>query len=168
MHLDPPRDRARRSWWPTSIAAVGERIDERVVLGDPRAEGVTMGALASLEQLADVRAAVQSMLDAGGELAYGTLDSPQVTSADGTIGVVDGGAFMSPVLLSWADPEAEAVHSLEAFGPVVLGDRLHGPGRRRPPRRPRRRLAGGHGLHQRSRRGPASWSPASPPTTAAC
>ena len=54
------------------------------MLGDPRAEGVTMGALASLEQLADVRAAVQSMLDAGGELAYGTLDSPQVTRADGT------------------------------------------------------------------------------------
>jgi oxepin-CoA hydrolase / 3-oxo-5,6-dehydrosuberyl-CoA semialdehyde dehydrogenase len=105
------------------VTAVGERIRERVVLGDPRAEGVTMGALASLEQLADVRAAVQSMLDAGGELAYGTLDSPKVTSADGSIGVVDGGAFMSPVLLSWADPEAEEVHSLEAFGPVssVIG-----------------------------------------------
>ncbi|SDK65616.1 phenylacetic acid degradation bifunctional protein PaaZ [Arthrobacter sp. ok362] len=104
-------------------AAVGDRIRERVVLGDPRAEGVTMGALASLEQLADVRAAVQSMLDAGGELAYGTLDAPQVTSADGSVGVVDGGAFMSPVLLSWADPEAEEVHSLEAFGPVssVIG-----------------------------------------------
>ena len=104
-------------------AAVGERIRERVVLGDPRAEGVTMGALASLEQLADVRAAVQSMLDAGGELAYGTLDAPKVTSADGSIGVVDGGAFMSPVLLSWANPEAEEVHSLEAFGPVssVIG-----------------------------------------------
>jgi len=104
-------------------AAVGDRIRERVVLGDPRAEGVTMGALASREQLADVRAAVQSMLDAGGELAYGTLDAPKVTSADGSIGVVDGGAFMSPVLLSWANPEAEEVHSLEAFGPVssVIG-----------------------------------------------
>ena len=105
------------------IAAVGDRIRERVVLGDPRAEGVTMGALASLEQLADVRAAVQSMLDAGGELAYGTLDAPKVTSADGSVGVVDDGAFMSPVLLSWANPEAEEVHSLEAFGPVssVIG-----------------------------------------------
>jgi oxepin-CoA hydrolase/3-oxo-5,6-dehydrosuberyl-CoA semialdehyde dehydrogenase len=100
-------------------AAVGKRIQERVVLGDPRAEGVTMGALASLEQLADVRAAVQSMLDAGGELTYGTLDSPSVTSADGTTGVVEGGAFMSPVLLGWDDAEAEALHSLEAFGPVA-------------------------------------------------
>ncbi len=105
------------------VAAVGARIEERVVVGDPRAEGVTMGALASLEQLADVRAAVQAMLDAGGELAYGTLDSPKVTKADGGVGVVESGAFMSPVLLSWADAEAEEVHSLEAFGPVssVIG-----------------------------------------------
>ncbi|HSN37293.1 MAG TPA: phenylacetic acid degradation bifunctional protein PaaZ, partial [Arthrobacter sp.] len=118
----------RRAIVPQSLVqdvaqAVGERINERIVLGDPRAEGVNMGALASLEQLADVRAAVQSMLDAGGELAYGTLDAPKVTSADGTVGVVEDGAFMSPVLLSWADPEIDEVHSLEAFGPVssVIG-----------------------------------------------
>jgi oxepin-CoA hydrolase/3-oxo-5,6-dehydrosuberyl-CoA semialdehyde dehydrogenase len=105
------------------IDAVRARIEERVVVGDPRAEGVTMGALASLEQLADVRAAVQEMLDAGGELAYGTLDSPKVTLRDGTVGSVDDGAFMSPVLLKFADAEAEAVHSREAFGPVssVIG-----------------------------------------------
>ncbi|NMR29612.1 phenylacetic acid degradation bifunctional protein PaaZ [Crystallibacter degradans] len=105
------------------VDAVRTRIEERVVVGDPRAEGVTMGALASLEQLADVRAAVQEMLDAGGELAYGTLDSPKVTMQDGTVGSVDDGAFMSPVLLKFADAEAEAVHSREAFGPVssVIG-----------------------------------------------
>jgi oxepin-CoA hydrolase/3-oxo-5,6-dehydrosuberyl-CoA semialdehyde dehydrogenase len=108
---------------PAVVSAIGARVEQRVVLGDPRADGVTMGALASLEQLADVRAAVQSMLDAGGELAYGTLDSPSVTSADGATGVVEAGAFMSPVVLSWADAEAEPVHSLEAFGPVssVIG-----------------------------------------------
>ncbi len=63
------------------------------------------------------------MLDAGGELAYGSLDSPSVTSVGGGVGVVEDGAFMSPVLLSWADAEAEEVHSLEAFGPVssVIG-----------------------------------------------
>ncbi|HXF02628.1 MAG TPA: phenylacetic acid degradation bifunctional protein PaaZ, partial [Arthrobacter sp.] len=92
--------------------AVRARIEQRVVVGDPRAEGVTMGALASLEQLNDVRAAVQAMVDAGGELAYGTLDAPQVTRADGTVGDSEG-AFMAPVLLTWADAEAEAVHSLE-------------------------------------------------------
>lgn len=101
------------------VAAISARLAEKVVLGDPRAEGVTMGALASLDQLADVRAAVQTMLDAGGELVYGTLDSPQVTRRDGTVGVVEQGAFMSPILLSWADSRAKEVHELEAFGPVT-------------------------------------------------
>ncbi|AJT41907.1 phenylacetic acid degradation bifunctional protein PaaZ [Psychromicrobium lacuslunae] len=105
------------------IAAISARLNEKVVLGDPRAEGVTMGALASLEQLADVRSAVQAMLDAGGELAYGTLDAPSVTRRDGSIGEAAEGAFMSPVLLSWADASSQQVHSLEAFGPVssVIG-----------------------------------------------
>ena len=58
------------------VASAKARIEARVVIGDPRAEGVTMGALASLEQLADVRAAVQAMVDAGAEIAYGSLDAP--------------------------------------------------------------------------------------------
>ena len=136
------------------VAAVGERIEERVVLGDPRAEGVTMGALASLEQLADVRAAVQSMLDAGGELAYGTLDSPKVTTADGTVGVVDGRRLHVPGAAELGRPGSGGGPLAGGLRPGVLGDRLHGPGRRRPPRRPRRRLAGRLGLHQRPRGGP--------------
>ena len=105
------------------VAATKARLDQRVVIGDPRAEGVTMGALASLEQLADVRAVVQAMVEAGGELAYGSLDAPAVTRGDGSVGIVESGAFMSPVLLTWADPDAPEVHSLEAFGPVssVIG-----------------------------------------------
>ncbi|WP_425859690.1 phenylacetic acid degradation bifunctional protein PaaZ [Arthrobacter sp. TWP1-1] len=105
------------------IDAIGARITERVVVGDPRAEGVTMGALASLEQLADVRSAVETMLAAGGELAWGTLDAPQVMRANGSVAVAADGAFMSPVVLSWANAQAPAVHALEAFGPVtsVLG-----------------------------------------------
>lgn len=101
------------------LAAISARLAEKVVLGDPRAEGVTMGALASLEQLADVRAAVQTMLDAGGELAYGSLDAPAVTRRDGSVGLVEDGAFMSPLLLSWADASSPEVHQLEAFGPVT-------------------------------------------------
>ena len=105
------------------VGAAKSRIEQRVVIGDPRAEGVTMGALASLEQLADVRATVQAMLDAGGKLAYGSLDAPAVTRGDGSVGVVESGAFMAPLLLTWVDPDAPAVHSLEAFGPVssVIG-----------------------------------------------
>ncbi|MGL3806895.1 phenylacetic acid degradation bifunctional protein PaaZ [Paeniglutamicibacter sp. R2-26] len=105
------------------VKAVGERIEQRVVIGDPRAEGVTMGALASLEQLRDVRAAVEAMVAAGGEIAYGTLDAPVVRTAGGEQKQVDAGAFMSPLLLTWDDVNNEAVHSLEAFGPVssVIG-----------------------------------------------
>jgi oxepin-CoA hydrolase/3-oxo-5,6-dehydrosuberyl-CoA semialdehyde dehydrogenase len=113
------------AWVADVVAAAKARIEERVVLGDPRAEGVTMGSLASLEQLADVRATVQAMIDAGGELAYGSLDAPAVTRADGSVAVVEAGAFMAPLLLTWSDPGAAAVHSLEAFGPVssVIGYR---------------------------------------------
>ncbi len=100
------------------IAAIGKRIDERVVVGDPRVEGVTMGALASLEQLRDVRAAVQDMLDAGGELAYGALDAPKVRVAPDTDAVAEQGAFMAPMVLRWDDarnPVDEAV-ALAALG----------------------------------------------------
>ncbi|MEV8145566.1 phenylacetic acid degradation bifunctional protein PaaZ [Specibacter sp. NPDC078709] len=105
------------------IDAIGARLGERVVIGDPRAEGVTMGALASLEQLDSVRAAVETMVAEGGSLAIGSLDAPAVRRADGSVGAVEHGAFMSPVLLDWADSEAPAAHTLEAFGPVcgVLG-----------------------------------------------
>ena len=105
------------------VKAVGERLDARVVIGDPRAEGVTMGALASLEQLRDVRGAVEDMIAAGGEIAYGTLDAPVVRTTGGEEKTVDAGAFMSPLILTWDDVENQAVHSREAFGPVssVIG-----------------------------------------------
>ncbi|MHA7277185.1 phenylacetic acid degradation bifunctional protein PaaZ [Arthrobacter sp. HLT1-21] len=101
------------------VAAAKDRIEARIVLGDPRAEDVTMGALASLEQLRDVRSAVETMLAAGGELAYGTLDAPRITHADGTVDTAVDGAFMSPVLLTWENAEAIELHTVEAFGPVA-------------------------------------------------
>lgn len=105
------------------IAAIGERIDQRVVIGDPRVAGVNMGALASLEQLSDVRAAVQDMMAAGGELAYGRLDAPAVRVAPEKDAVAQAGAFMSPIVLRWNDARNPLVHSREAFGPVssVIG-----------------------------------------------
>ncbi|WP_173401116.1 phenylacetic acid degradation bifunctional protein PaaZ [Arthrobacter sp. Br18] len=101
------------------VAAAGERIQQRVTLGDPRAEGVTMGALASREQLEGVQGAVRELLASGGSLAYGSLDAPDVTHADSSIAPAPDGAFMAPVLLTWEDVEAGALHSVEAFGPVA-------------------------------------------------
>ncbi len=105
------------------VGAVGAALRQRVVVGDPRADGVTMGALASLDQLAEVRSAVGVMVAAGGTLAYGSLAAPSVTRADGSVGPSEDGAFMSPVLLDWDNAEAPELHSVEAFGPVasVLG-----------------------------------------------
>lgn len=89
-------------------AALSERL-ARVKVGDPREEGVTMGALASLGQLKDVRAKVA-------ELAK----SARIVSGDPERSPVDGnGAFISPILLRSDDPwGSDAIHDVEAFGPV--------------------------------------------------
>ena len=94
------------------IRAVAERISEKIVVGDPRTEGTTMGALASPEQLADVRSAVDRMVAGGGEIAVGSNERSEAP-----------GSFMEPVVLKWGDSRAEVLHSTEAFGPVtsVLG-----------------------------------------------
>lgn len=94
------------------IAAVRARIDEKVVVGDPRTEGVTMGALASLEQREEVLRQVERLAANGGEIVIGAGQK-----------VEDGGTFLHPILLHFANSQAERVHDTEAFGPVssVLG-----------------------------------------------
>jgi oxepin-CoA hydrolase/3-oxo-5,6-dehydrosuberyl-CoA semialdehyde dehydrogenase len=118
----------RRAIVPTAqvddlIAAVTARVAERVVVGDPRAEGVTMGALVSREQKAEVLSRVGELVAAGGEIVMGSLDEPEVRLADGSTGLAPEGAFLQPVLLHFADALAQAAHSIEAFGPVssVIG-----------------------------------------------
>ncbi|GAB3517300.1 phenylacetic acid degradation bifunctional protein PaaZ [Arthrobacter monumenti] len=105
------------------VQAARERIEQRVILGDPRAEGVTMGALASLEQLAEVRKSVEMLVTAGGHIALGSMDEPQITNADGSVSVSREGAFFPPMLLTFDDAETPEVHNVEAFGPVssVIG-----------------------------------------------
>ncbi|MGV8896936.1 MAG: phenylacetic acid degradation bifunctional protein PaaZ [Rhodoglobus sp.] len=105
------------------VTAIGERLDARVTLGDPRAEGVTMGPLASVEQRDEVRRSVQALVSGGGRIVYGSLDDPTVTIEDGSSAVAPDGAFLAPVLLRFDDADCEAVHEIEAFGPVasVLG-----------------------------------------------
>lgn len=101
------------------IAAVRARIAERVVLGDPRAEGVTMGPLASAEQRAEVLRQVNRLVEAGGELVIGDLGRPAVVLADGSVGEAPDGAFVGPILLRFRDARTAAAHTVEAFGPVA-------------------------------------------------
>jgi oxepin-CoA hydrolase/3-oxo-5,6-dehydrosuberyl-CoA semialdehyde dehydrogenase len=107
------------------IEAVRARIAERIVVGDPRAEGVTMGALVSRGQRDEVVSRVRELVAAGGELVIGSLDAPSVRLADGSTGTAPDGAFLEPILLRFADARTPAVHTIEAFGPVssVIGYR---------------------------------------------
>jgi len=97
------------------LDAVAAKLRDRlakVVVGDPAVEGVRMGALASKAQQRDVGERV-AMLAAGNEIVFGAEPAKLV----GT-GVADG-AFFSPTLLLCRDAlRNDAVHDVEAFGPV--------------------------------------------------
>ncbi|WP_040161967.1 phenylacetic acid degradation bifunctional protein PaaZ [Mobilicoccus massiliensis] len=102
----------------TVAQAVRDKIDAKVVIGDPRADGTTMGALVSTTQLDAVRQDVRALVDAGGRV-FGSLDAPEVLTVGGARQVVEAAAFMSPVILAFDDADTDAVHEVEAFGPVT-------------------------------------------------
>ncbi|MGH7022818.1 MAG: phenylacetic acid degradation bifunctional protein PaaZ, partial [Caulobacteraceae bacterium] len=84
----------------------------KVVVGDPRREGVTMGPLISLDQREAVRASVAELCKA----TYAVFGDPMYVEGPGT----DKGAFVSPILLRTDSPWSDdIVHSVEAFGPVA-------------------------------------------------
>ncbi|HZG46035.1 MAG TPA: phenylacetic acid degradation bifunctional protein PaaZ [Allosphingosinicella sp.] len=98
------------------IDAVQEALSARLakaVIGDPRREGVTMGALASVSQRDSVRQAVSELSK------YARIVSGDPHQVDAQGEGVEGGAFMAPILLRSDDPwGAAAIHDVEAFGPV--------------------------------------------------
>ncbi|MCK7636455.1 phenylacetic acid degradation bifunctional protein PaaZ [Corynebacterium pygosceleis] len=94
----------------TVADALGAMIAEKVTVGAPDAEGTTMGPLVSAEQCDAVTGALCELIAAGATVHTG---GPQTAE----------GAFLEPTILTFdpataADPGA-AVHSTEAFGPVV-------------------------------------------------
>ena len=95
---------------PALIEALSARLS-RTVIGDPRAEGVRMGALVSNAQKADVldKAAV---IGAEAERVFGDPEDFALAGSKG--------AFLPPMLFHCADPDrAKRVHDTEAFGPVA-------------------------------------------------
>ncbi len=85
----------------------------KTVIGDPRDESTRMGALAGLDQVHEVQGKIKELLEEC-EIVYGDLDNVEVSS-----GNKDKGAFLSPILLRQDNPnENNAVHEIEAFGPV--------------------------------------------------
>ncbi len=99
------------------VGALQARLAETTV-GDPRAEGVKMGPLASLAQRDEVRQRVAELRQEA-ELVAGDPERFDIGGGDR-----ERGAFLPPLLLLCRDARAaRAVHAVEAFGPVstVIG-----------------------------------------------
>ena len=106
----------RRAFVPVEqLDAVAEAASARlakVVVGNPADESVRMGALASLDQRAEVRRSLASLLSVGSAV-FGDPDHVEVVGAD-----AERGAFLSPMLIKAGDSAAAEIHTVEAFGPV--------------------------------------------------
>ncbi|ENW24655.1 phenylacetic acid degradation protein paaN [Acinetobacter lwoffii NCTC 5866 = CIP 64.10 = NIPH 512] len=89
---------------------------KKVVVGDPAQEGVTMGALASVKQKHDVAAKVEQ-LSQDADIVFGSHLRQdfkiQVQSAE------KSACYPPTVLVCKAPAQAENIHKIEAFGPVV-------------------------------------------------
>ena len=101
------------------IEALSKRL-AGATLGNPAADGVRMGPLASRDQVKEVRQSVERLRQ-GSELVHGDLDRFTVVGADR-----EKGAFFPATLLYCRDPFGRTEpHDIEAFGPVstVMGYR---------------------------------------------
>lgn len=92
--------------------ALGKELG-RTVIGNPKNKSVRMGALASMDQVQEVRERVEILAQTA-EIVYGNVKDLEVVDAD-----AQKGAFLSPILLREDQPFVNtAVHDVEAFGPV--------------------------------------------------
>ena len=83
---------------------------QKTVIGDPQADGVRMGALATHDQIGRVEAEMNKLM-AEQELVF----NPDLD----LVGATDEGAFYTPKLFVNSDPFTNTkVHEVEPFGPV--------------------------------------------------
>ncbi len=97
------------------LDAVAEAMIARlskITIGDPANETVRMGALAGLDQRADVLEQL-GKLSKDNEILYGSGIDLEPVDAD-----TKKGAFISPMLLCANNPADTNAHDIEAFGPV--------------------------------------------------
>ncbi|MBC7292483.1 MAG: phenylacetic acid degradation bifunctional protein PaaZ [Actinotalea sp.] len=97
---------------PDVVAAVDARVREKVRVGHPGSDGVTMGALVGLDHRQAVREGIER-LARGARIVVGDPDRFDVVDAD-----PERGAFLPPVLLHAEDPGRSEPHEIEVFGPV--------------------------------------------------
>jgi oxepin-CoA hydrolase / 3-oxo-5,6-dehydrosuberyl-CoA semialdehyde dehydrogenase len=96
--------------------AVGQALGKelgKTVIGDPRVQGVRMGALINRQQLERVRKQLDTMLEITPAI-FGHPDPKEMLGADAA-----KGAFMAPVLMYNDKPLKKLIsHESECFGPV--------------------------------------------------
>lgn len=98
----------------TAIEDLAERLSS-VRYGDPRAEGVTMGPVATASQLREVSVGITALIASGAACVMG---GPHRAEGHGTPS--GKGYFIAPTLLRLDRPSgADPVHDLEVFGPVA-------------------------------------------------
>jgi len=86
---------------------------EKTTLGDPRVEGVRMGALAGKDQVKEVRERIAELTKTA-DIVFGDPHDFKIKGGD-----PEKGAFLAPVLLLEKDPLNNlSAHEVEAFGPV--------------------------------------------------
>jgi len=93
------------------VAALQTRL-AKVIVGNPRNDAVTMGALVSLRQRDEVRGAVLALQHAA-EIVSGDVERIEPVDAD-----PQRGAFMAPILMLGNGLDGPQPHVVEAFGPV--------------------------------------------------
>ena len=110
----------RRAFVPAALLdSVQSRLIDKlkkVTVGNPADDGVTMGALASVKQKHDVAAKVEQ-LSQEAEIVYGSHLRQDVEILASN---PEKAAFYPPTVLLCRQPgQAENIHRIEAFGPVV-------------------------------------------------
>jgi 3,4-dehydroadipyl-CoA semialdehyde dehydrogenase len=99
------------------VAGVIEQLRERLAairVGDPAREEVTMGPVATAQQLRDVRAGIGKLTSAAKIVVGGAEPVSGIGAPNGK------GFFVAPTLLFAESPApGDAVHELEVFGPVA-------------------------------------------------
>jgi len=92
--------------------AIGKALNG-IAIGDPRKEGVRMGALAGQEQVKEVKEKLNELMSFS-QLICGDPEGFEVSH-----GTKEKGAYMAPVLLRNDEPFLHlGTHEIEAFGPI--------------------------------------------------
>ena len=89
--------------------AIAAKATESVVVGDPSAEGTTMGPVVSEVQFNKIQGLIQAGIDEGAKLVTGGLGLP-----DG----IDKGYFIKPTIFSGVNNDMTIARE-EIFGPVL-------------------------------------------------